>query len=780
MGQFWGHVSMQWNTRDVWGAVGLMAFVGVALPAPAHAGPVEDSTAAALSYLMTDASQMVTANNCVSCHNTGPAMRAAAFSEANPSVQPANFLTMFDTMIDQAHVQQFSSGDSRDGAITHHGSASSFQQYPLSTTAWMMYGLSAIPDGTTTDFDTDRFLRGADYLLRQQGGVAPGAVDWDHPDPPVNLTDPVQPTSQAVSVWARAKQLDPSNGDTYQSAIDAAVSYLTRDSLELQLDPTSSDWIPRAFWTVEGLRRGGISPQDSLISELVRIIQEKQNTDGGWGYDGGATEAFGTGMAMCTLQAAGEVNTQYFPDYQAAITWFVDHQLSDGSWGVAGPKIPDVSTATWGTICMAAALTCDADHDGITDSLNPGCWPTGEIPPICGDGQTTDCFDNCPTLSNADQVNTDSDAQGNLCDPDDDNDGTNDAVDNCPLLANPDQANNDSDGLGDACDPDDDNDGTNDTVDNCPMTANPDQTNTDNDSMGDACDPDDDNDGIADTIDDCTLVQNDAQTDSDGDGVGDACDSDDDNDGVDDAQDNCPLVSNADQADYDEDGIGDACDSDADGDGIPNVDDNCALSDNTVQADTDMDGIGDACDSDDDNDGIADGEDNCPLVSNPDQADADSDGQGDVCDGDRDGDGVADATDNCPDVANADQADFDEDGIGDSCDPDADGDAVLDYADNCPMLDNYVQLDNDQDGLGDPCDDDDDNDGVPDTTDNCPMVANADQADTDLDGVGDMCGGITRLQGGCNSTGTGPGTAFGPLLMLLLAAGCTTRSRPRT
>ena len=42
---------------------------------------------------------------------------------------------------------------------------------------------------------------------------------------------------------------------------------------------------------------------------------------------------------------------------------------------------------------------------------------------------------------------------------DGDNDGVNDAIDNCPDISNADQSNNDNDLMGDVCDPDDDNDG---------------------------------------------------------------------------------------------------------------------------------------------------------------------------------------------------------------------------------------------------------------------------------------------------------------------------------
>jgi hypothetical protein len=156
-----------------------------------------------------------------------------------------------------------------------------------------------------------------------------------------------------------------------------------------------------------------------------------------------------------------------------------------------------------------------------------------------GDG-VLDPGDNCPSVANASQVDTDGDAQGDACDADDDNDGIADSGDNCPLTANVDQTDSDADGSGDACDADDDNDGVADAGDNCPFTANADQTDSDGDGSGNACDADDDNDGIADAGDNCPLTANADQIDSDGDGSGDACDADDDSDGVADAADACP------------------------------------------------------------------------------------------------------------------------------------------------------------------------------------------------------------------------------------------------
>jgi hypothetical protein len=94
---------------------------------------------------------------------------------------------------------------------------------------------------------------------------------------------------------------------------------------------------------------------------------------------------------------------------------------------------------------------------------NTGCDSPSEINTYCPDTDldgVIDAEDNCPSVSNSDQADTDNDGSGNACDTDDDNDGCIDTKDSNPLVWSGDA---DCDGVANDCDlcP-----GGNDSVDN--------------------------------------------------------------------------------------------------------------------------------------------------------------------------------------------------------------------------------------------------------------------------------------------------------------------------
>ncbi len=377
---------------------------------------------------------------------------------------------------------------------------------------------------------------------------------------------------------------------------------------------------------------------------------------------------------------------------------------------------------------MRTATVSIGNNDSNENPYTFAIQGTGDQPSLDADNDgIADASDNCPTVANADQRNSDNDAQGNACDTDDDNDGVADVNDAFPLDVN-ESVDTDGDGIGNNADPDDDNDGVADANDAFPLDAN-ESVDTDGDGIGNNADPDDDNDGVADANDAFPLDAAES-VDTDSDGIGNNADPDDDNDSVADINDAFP-VNATESVDTDGDGIGNNADPDDDNDSVADANDAFPL--NAAESvDTDGDGTGNNADTDDDNDGVADINDAFPLNATE-SVDTDGDGIGNNADPDDDNDSVADANDAFP-LNASESVDSDHDSIGNNGDPDDDNDGVNDTVDAFP-LNPAESVDTDHDGIGNNADPDDDNDGVNDNVDAFPLNP-AESLDTDGDGIG--------------------------------------------
>jgi len=191
----------------------------------------------------------------------------------------------------------------------------------------------------------------------------------------------------------------------------------------------------------------------NTASDIITISDDGSIFNNGnqytlWEYSGSNCEWQGFGfefaiansIAMVRIPGCGHPGVGFGPENTFSLTestWPYAKMDAGGCgvWGCAEPRDQDVYIS----ISITPFVGSDSDGDFIS---------------------TTN--DNCPNDVNHDQLDSDGDGLGNVCDSlpngDDDNDGVDNAIDNCINVENSSQANLDGDAQGDACDLDVDGD----------------------------------------------------------------------------------------------------------------------------------------------------------------------------------------------------------------------------------------------------------------------------------------------------------------------------------
>ncbi|MCA1819090.1 MAG: thrombospondin type 3 repeat-containing protein, partial [Halobacteriales archaeon] len=257
---------------------------------------------------------------------------------------------------------------------------------------------------------------------------------------------------------------------------------------------TSADLAPSHTYSQAGTYAVTLTVQDTngFTRSATRQVTSVGDPDccpviaplDGWTVREGETVAFAATAtdpegAGAVFRLVGDRATAAAMDDSGAFSWLTRH--GDAGTHLFHVWVGDAAHAAPGS------LGCDEAQFRVNVVAAP---PPGATEPIIDtdmDG-IQDHADLCPSVPDHEQVDTDSDGQGDACDGrapgaplpaavlerrralrDRDGDGVLDALDDCPDRADNDQLDLDRDGQGDACDADVDGDGVVDATDDCPM-----------------------------------------------------------------------------------------------------------------------------------------------------------------------------------------------------------------------------------------------------------------------------------------------------------------------
>lgn len=320
--------------------------VGLTLPALAFAAPDDafrSSAQKGLTFLGNDTARWQKSNNCYGCHVQAVTLEGLSVGLSNQYSVPK---PMMDEVL--RGILHTPGGARTPGGLTHSGFPRTAKTFGAS--AFARY--DKLVDGKLSD----ELLKLARELLAFQ--QKDGSVQGDHQSYPVT-TGVAQATFQAAQTWRQAYAR--SADSVWLTPLQKAEAYMAQVSKSLATSG-GSVYLQDLNYTLMGLLAAGASPTEPNVAALIKHVEARQLKDGGWGFNGGAADAFATGQSIYALKLAGR--TEADAAVKRGLSWLVEHQGQDGSWGHSGSGRAE---AMWAVLGLVSVDVVSLAVTGVTD-----------------------------------------------------------------------------------------------------------------------------------------------------------------------------------------------------------------------------------------------------------------------------------------------------------------------------------------------------------------------------------------------------------------------------
>ncbi|MDB4567720.1 thrombospondin type 3 repeat-containing protein, partial [Pseudomonadales bacterium] len=294
-------------------------------------------------------------------------------------------------------------GNNADTDDDADGVADSADAFPLDAAETLDADSDGTGNNADTDDDGDGVLDTADaFALISLGSL----TDTDGDGRPNDC-------DSACTTLGMAADTDDDNDGVFDTAdafpLDAS------ESIDTDSDGTgnNADTDDDGDGVADGEDAFPLDAKETLDTDSDGIGNNADNDD-----DGDGVPDTADGYALISLGALLDIDSDGFPDNcgEDCLATGMTADSDDDNDGVE-----DTSDA----FPLDATETADSDADGVGD--NSDAFPDDATESLDSDSDSVgDNADNCSSLSNSDQLNTDGDTEGDACDSDDDNDGFSD------------------------------------------------------------------------------------------------------------------------------------------------------------------------------------------------------------------------------------------------------------------------------------------------------------------------------------------------------------------